>query len=788
MRLFVAGVALTVAVVLAGCSHFQHSSTGQGILPATMKASNLPTIKIAEIKDLPGRGWGPVTQEGEHSYRAARGRGTAVIPVQVWWGKSFRPAEGTIYDLKITYKDTATEPVVFQTHGGFTKYWNLGEVHRFGGTGDGAWKVAYVPVSWDLICRKNVPLQGPSDMTELGIETKQDLPIESIQVLPAAKDSAARYGRETRAWVAKAQAEKREKAGHGQKQEPALPDSMNGQAMVAYARTYLVPLMQNAAPQKGEAGGALKLRMARNEYEPATFGVYANSQDLKNMTFAVSALKGAKGKLACEVDLRMAEYSAVPGGGRREGAASFTMFPQRLWPMYPVDIAKGQSQWCWVTVHTLGDKSQPGKYSGTVTIKADGQQTSLPIEVEVLPVTLLTMQQAGLDLGGCSGQVPAQDLKCLAEHNHTGMDVWFGGTQPQMRVIDGQIQFDWTYLDDWMGNAKKYGMNHMMWFLGGDPYGFPDTLNAERDLYRATATGQSQDLRVEFIERLNKDPEKVLPEDRPRYQKFIRDLAQHAKANNWPDKLIIHPFDEPAKYVQSSKGQNAFHEVKGTGPWIKTHFEDCSALIREAAKGYDNILVGGDMHHAEPSMALVKDVDVFCTNAIHEDAALGDKVRAAGVAFWQYSGTNLNTPAHQGRYTFGFFFGAYNSRGSLIWAYDAMDRFDNTGTAGQWGYGWYTPFGTVFTPFMVGVREGFDDRRWIETYKKLVGEEKAKALLDKIGQEAIAQRTRGGRDTVNDFFAEMKRTDQLNVWRDQIVTAVLEAQAAGPAAGKTASH
>jgi hypothetical protein len=326
-----------------------------------------------------------------------------------------------------------------------------------------------------------------------------------------------------------------------------------------------------------------------------------------------------------------------------------------------------------------------------------------------------------------------------------------------------------------MTRAKGYGMTHMMWFLGGDPYGFPDTMNAERDFYRVTATGNSQELRKEFLARLNENPEKVLPEVRPRYQKFIRDLAQYAKANNWPDKLIIHPFDEPAKWVQSSKQDNAFHPVIGAGTWIKPHFQDAAALIREAAKGYDNILVGGDMHHAEPSLVFLNDVDVFCTNAIHEDANLPEKVRKAGVAFWQYSGTGANTPAHQGRYTFGFFFGAYNSRGSLIWAYDSTNRFDTSVSTAQWGYGWYTPFGTAFTPFMRGVREGFDDRRWIETYKKVAGEEKAQKLLAKIGAEAIAQRTRGGRDTVSDFFAEMKKTDQLSVWRDQVMQAVVEA-------------
>jgi hypothetical protein len=444
--------------------------------------------------------------------------------------------------------------------------------------------------------------------------------------------------------------------------------------------------------------------------------------------------------------------------------------------MYAVNIPAGQSHWFWITLHMLDDKTRPGTYAGTVRIQADGASGQLPIEVEVLPVHLLTMQEAGLELGAC-GFPSLQEQRDLAAHNHTGMDIWFGGTQPQIRLIDGAIRFDWTYLDDWMGSARKYGMNHMMWFLGGDPYGFPDTMNAERDFYRATATNPSQELRKEFLDKLNADPEKVLPEVRPRYQAFIHQLAQHAKANNWPDKLIIHPFDEPAKWIQNKAGENSFHKIIGAGPWIKPHFQDCSALIREAAKGYDNILVGGDMHHAEPSMPLLNDVDVFCTNAIHEDAALGNKVRKAGVAFWQYSGTGTSTPAHQGRYTFGFFFGAYNSRGSLIWAFDAMDRFDTSNGTGQWGYGWYTPFGTVFTPFMVGVREGFDDRRWMETYKKLVGEDKAKALLEKIGQQAIEQRTRAGRDTVNDFFAEMKRTDQLNVWRDEIINAVLDAQA-----------
>ena len=124
---------------------------------------------------------------------------------------------------------------------------------------------------------------------------------------------------------------------------------------------------------------------------------------------------------------------------------------------------------------------------------------------------------------------------------------------------------------------------------------------------------------------------------------------------------------------------------------------------------------------------------------------------------------------------FGWYFAAFDSRGSLIWAYNAVDRFDTSGRKG-WGFGWYTPFGTVVAPFMAGVREGFDDRRWIETYKKLVvaRDPAAQKLLDKIGQAAIARRTKRGRDTVSDFYAEMKRYQDMDVWRDRIIDAILK--------------
>jgi len=722
--------------------------------------------KMAHLPDLDPALWGPVRSEPGHTYRAARATGRiATFSVPVWWGKSFRPPEGTVYMLRITYKDTATRPVIFYAHAGIAPYWGLSEIHRFGGLADNKWKVAYVPLSWDLICRKNVP----GNITEFGIRSDRDLPVDSIEVTLAGPEAAERYFRETRQWVARQQAAKLKVADRGQRQKASIPPALRDHALIPFARTYLLPLMQNDAPQPGEAGATLKVRMAKNEYESVTFGVYANGRDLKNVRFSVTPLVGPSGTLDCDIDLRTAEYAVV-----RTKEGKYRTFPQRLWPAYSVDIPAGLSHWFWITIRTWPDRSKPGKYTGTVLIEADGASGTLPLEVEVVPVTLLTMQQARLELGSCiRGLVPAQDLKTLAEYNHTGMDIWFGGTFPQMTIKNGKLILDFTYMDDWMAYARKYGMTHMMWFLGGDPYGFPDTMNLERELYRAGAkTSEERNrLRREYIDKASANPYKVIPEIRDLYVEWVRQVGEHARMHHWP-QLILHPFDEPAKWVQKRAWKNPFHPVIGTGPWIKDHFKDACALIR---KGSRYVLVGGDIHHAEPGLVFVKDIDVFCTNAIHEDLKLGDKVRAAGTRFWQYAGCNDQSPPHRARFTFGFYFGAFDSRGSLVWAYNWTSRFDTSEGGGQWGFGWYTPFGTVPAPFMIGLREGFDDRRWIETYKARVvaKDPQAMKLLDEIGREAIAQRTPRGRDTVSDFYAEMRRIEKMDEWRNRIIDALV---------------
>ena len=74
-------------------------------------AAELPTWKLSEIDTL-GNGWSNPVEVDGRSCRTARTSGGCSLTVPVWWGSGNRPPMGTVYVLKVAYKDTATKPIV----------------------------------------------------------------------------------------------------------------------------------------------------------------------------------------------------------------------------------------------------------------------------------------------------------------------------------------------------------------------------------------------------------------------------------------------------------------------------------------------------------------------------------------------------------------------------------------------------------------------------------------------------------------------------------------------------
>ena len=221
----------------------------------------------------------------------------------------------------------------------------------------------------------------------------------------------------------------------------------------------------------------------------------------------------------------------------------------------------------------------------------------------------------------------------------------------------------------------------------------------------------------------------------------------------------------------------------GTGPYIKDIFKDSCAAIHEAdpkTRVYASIHHNNYQGKQGIGECFLPDVDVFCTNAIHEDPKLGDKARAAGKAFWQYSGIGSNSGCglpDQARYTYGFYFGTFDSRGSLTWAYNWGCGFDTSAPGSNWIYAWQTPFDTIPSPWFEGFREGWDDRRVSEVFKqKFAGKPEMKILngIHAAVLKEMSGKQNGGRDTVNDFWNAIDDIGRMDLWRNELLNELVK--------------
>lgn len=734
-----------------------------------LRAADLPiTYAIDKIAEFSPDTWGDAQKDGETAFRSAKS-GKCYFRVPNWWGGSDRPPEGKRYVIEIAYKDTVSAPVRVLAFGALSRYSSPHEVHRIGGLKDDKWKVGHVPLSWDMVI---LPQGKKHAEIHLRVPKEQEFPVSKITIRKAKlPEDQVRYEAECRDWVRRVQAEKAKQAPARKPETPVIPEAWKDKPIVPFARNYNLDLHRASAPKKGEAGAPVHIRMARNEFEPGVFGVYAQ-QDLKGVTYTVSEMKGEAGALACEIRTCTFEYALVRGKKDKP----FYWNSQRIWPAYAVDIPKGGAHGFWIILKSLGEKTKPGKYAGTITIKAGEQTASLPLKVEVLPIKLLTMDEAGLSMGGCvTGYTSETEMRTMLEYNHNIINIWWAGVKPQMKKDGDGIALDFHYMDDFMERARKCGIRSMVWFLGGNPNGYPGTISIERDIYQTLHPDEPRDA----YHKKQHTPEqrgKIQPEIEKAYKKLIKDIVAHANEKKWPE-LIFTPFDEPAKWAyRRPKAQKGYAYAIGCGPWTRDHFKAGCKLLHEAApKNKVYVSMHRNFHRKVHGYSgrvgeiFIPDVDLVCTNAIDEDHNLNKKTWDAGKLFWQYSGR------HGGRFTFGWWFARWGSTGSLCWAYNWSSRLDISSSY-NWVYAWSSPFETIATPTYELLREGWDDRRYWATAVKLAKEKKVdiEPLLKPLREEIMKNRGSGGRDLVLDFWEEAQDATMMDQWRKRLADKIVE--------------
>jgi len=648
-----------------------------------------------------------------------------VLDVPVWW-QGIRPPAGEMVVLQIEYRDVVNAPVQAEVFSGLgDKSRSFSELHRFGGTGSGAWLKTRIPCPWDLACQ----VLPEATLRFRLISDGGDVPIRNIQLTSPLPEDEINWGSETREWVRRVQSDTTvDPDYYSLAQTPVLTGSWAKAPLVPFKRNWADPVLPVSAPGVGETDFPVSVQMATNEYAPVQLGIYANGRDLNDVQVSLDPIRDKAGKVVATGIVRAAEYSLVRS---RIDGQTVEPFPQRLWPAYPFDVPAGRSHMVLIDICTTSPMSTPGHYSTKVRISARGisRKTAVSLEIDILPYHLLTMDEADLKLGGhIPGLIPEHDLAFQSKYNHNMIDLWYGSIRPEISLERDSLQLDFRMMDDWMAGARRQGFNTFYYFLGGNPYGFPSTMDLEKDLANA-ALGLDP---MGWSTLALKNREIVPPSLAPFLVQWARRIGEHARDANWLH-LTWSPMDEPAKWIQSPPNI-------GSLDYIKPHFFDIARLLK---KGFPDAPMVADLHHYKGGMVFLPALDIVCTNATFENLAMPDEVRAAGKVFWEFSGCDDKGMPGKGRFTFGFYYASHDSRAAQIWAYNWAKGF-NTLRGENWIYAWSTPFDVIPSPFMLGVREGLDDRRLIETLKR-------KALEKNVDIGPF----------LADLFAEVKASDSL---------------------------
>ena len=711
----------------------------------------------------PSRVVTPLTSEGS-SWKSEAGEWTlpaaarGVLEAPAWWAGN-RPAHDQAAVLEFEYLDSFPHAARAEVYSGMGTTRPYSEMHRFGGEADGRWKQVRIPATPDFLFAFEPRHTVRFRLTA----TSGALRARGFRLVAPRDGDEQRYGAETRAWIAREQrrAEVYPEGLPG-KQAPLLAPAWAGRPLVPYRRNWMDLVRPWSAPQAGESVAGLKVRLFRNEFEPLQLGVFANGRKLSNVRVSVQPVKGADGRETVTIVPRVAEYAKIRGGVT--AGYNLSWFPQRLWPAYPFDVADGSSGMVWLVVGTREDTSRGGLYETSVRFTADGlDDVVVPLSIEVLDSRLLTMEEAGLKLGGCTtGLVPEFELRFLRTYNHNMVNIWYQAIRPELARQGDSFSMDFRVMDEWMASARRAGIGDLVYFLGGNPYIFPRTMHLGESLAE-TVLGIDR-AGWAALSALNRDavPEKVAP----LMVEWSRRFAEHARDAGWPN-VILTPFDEPAKHVQ-------YVPDLGMLSFIKPQFKQQVGLLRQGAP---QAQIYGSIHHYAPGIGFLEDVDVFCTNAIAENPRLPEEVRRAGKTFWEYSGTTDSGLPAAARYTFGFYFASHGSTGSLVWAYNWGERFD-TLDGSNWMYAWNTPFDVIPSPYMEGMREAWDDRRLIETVRQAARKKGVdiSEFLGRLFADVARSRGAGGNDTVDDFWDRSTNDRLMDEWRDRLVNELLTLQ------------
>ncbi|HID30974.1 MAG TPA: hypothetical protein EYP19_13370, partial [Desulfobacterales bacterium] len=304
----------------------------------------------------------------------------------------------------------------------------------------------------------------------------------------------------------------------------------------------------------------LEFVCARGEKEDAQIVAW-NDRPLSCLRIEFSDLKrSGRGSLPASVlSARFVRYVPLFENTKDNGEGKYIIrrapgfFPDPLVPASEMQVQAKVAQPVWITVSVPRD-AEKGKYRGTVTIYADGNETKIPVNLEVLPITLpgkpslyltnwlsldslehfYNAPQFSEEWWSLIEKVAAN----MAEHRQnvilTPIQLLVDFHQTELGFRSDFAKFDrWVSIFDTYGVAQLIEGTHLAGRSGGWESDF-----AFRPFILYDRNGTRHELPATLV--TDAERQKLL-------RLFLTQLYEHLDEKGWAGRFIIHLADEPVE-------------------------------------------------------------------------------------------------------------------------------------------------------------------------------------------------------------------------------------------------
>ncbi len=289
-----------------------------------------------------------------------------------------------------------------------------------------------------------------------------------------------------------------------------------------------------------------------------------------NYTFAVRPLRDMDGEVkltatdlksgrnsipASEIDLRYVHHSTK----RVFNSISYKILPETVRHLAGsgLKLDKDLTRQFWVTVAVPKD-AKPGRYSGTVELRAGRLTEKIPLEVEVVDVQLdeptFPMGFYGLHIPGTlpEARKKAATRQIFTLLREAGMTTFTGGPNIKFTGLDaaGKPQLDYSACDEFFKIARECGFTGEI-----NSYGGPGMVRGLHSGYTIGPVGRG------WEQKTGKSFKELL--------KIVwTDVKKHAEANDW--QPIAYGFtDEPRVLKQARDQLELMRAYRDAVPWVK---------------------------------------------------------------------------------------------------------------------------------------------------------------------------------------------------------------------------